>query len=370
MTPSSPYQPIYEITRGRVVESIHYGSIAVTDNQGHLVAWYGNPETTTYLRSSAKPFQVMPFIEFGGQAAYDLSPREIAIMCASHSGTDEHVELVRSIQAKTGVNEEDLMCGVHTPYHAQTAEAMRQRGEKPTPNRHNCSGKHTGMLAYIRLKQSKNDEANWDKDNRPYIDPQHGLQQEILKNFAFMCDLTPTQVEIGIDGCSLPNFAVPLQNAAHALARLSDPEGLPATKAAACRTIFKAMTSHPDMVGGPDSFDTKIMLATGGRILCKGGAEGYQALSLLPGSAPDHSQALGICLKISDGDLSGHSRAKTDPFGHARPAVTLEVLRQLGAITKDETEKLASYGPTFPIHNWRKLVVGEARPCFALNFDV
>jgi L-asparaginase II len=226
------------------------------------------------------------------------------------------------------------------------------------------------MLAYIRLKQSKKPEASWDRDNRPYIDPQHGLQQEILKNFAMMCDLRETQVDIGIDGCSLPNFAVPLRNAAYALARLADPEELPATKSEACRIIYKAMTSHPDMVGGPDSFDTRLMLATGGRILCKGGAEGYQALSLLPGRASKHSQALGICLKISDGDLGGHSRAKTDPLGHARPAVTLEVLRQLGAITPDEIEKLSTFGPTFPIHNWRKLEVGEARPCFTLNFNV
>ncbi|MFL7893380.1 MAG: asparaginase, partial [Anaerolineales bacterium] len=83
--------PLYELTRGGIVESIHYGSIAVSDSQGHLVAWYGNPNTVTFLRSSAKPFQALPFVEAHGPEEYDLSPADIAVICASHSGTNAHV---------------------------------------------------------------------------------------------------------------------------------------------------------------------------------------------------------------------------------------------------------------------------------------
>lgn len=362
-----PYMPIMEITRGKVVESIHFGSIAVVDHRGRLIASYGNPNTVTYLRSSAKPFQALPFLEQGGKETYDLTLREVALLCASHSGTDEHVQVVESIQAKTGVQEKDLMCGVHAPSHAETAEALRQRGEKPTPNRHNCSGKHSGMLAYARLKGPAGKGYSSPDESLPYIDPAHSIQKDILQAFAEMCEIPVERVAVGIDGCSAPNFAVPLWNAALALAKLCDPGRLDSSRARACRTITTAMTSHPDMIGGPDSFDTHLMETTSGRMICKGGAEGYQALGLLPGALGPSSPALGIAIKISDGDLAGRAHSRTGPGGRVRPAVTLEILRRLGAISDTELEKLAEYGPTFHIRNWRKLVVGEARPCFELH---
>src|SRR5512133_1439094 len=86
----SPYQPVFELTRGETVESIHEGAIAVVDATGKLVASYGDPLGITFLRSSAKPFQALPFIQHGGHQAYGLTPKEIALICASHSGTDEH----------------------------------------------------------------------------------------------------------------------------------------------------------------------------------------------------------------------------------------------------------------------------------------
>jgi L-asparaginase II len=347
---TSSYIPVFELTRGEAVESIHYGSIAIVDAHARLVAWYGDPQAVTYLRSSAKPLQALPFIEHGGQAAFGLTPREIALMCASHSGTDDHVAILRSIQSKAGLTEGDLMCGFHPLSHGPTVEAMRQRGESVSPNRHNCSGKHTGMMAHARLH-------GWPIDD--YINPSHPVQQEILSTFAEMCVLTQEQIRHGTDGCSAPNFAVPLYNAALAFARLADPGGLPSARADACRTITAAMTSNPDMVGGPDAFDTLLMQATGRRIVCKGGAEGYQVLGLLPGSYGDNSPALGIALKISEGDQRGQ----------VRQAVALEVLRQLGALTPAELEALARFGPSYPIYNWRKLLVGEAHTCFQLQFD-
>jgi L-asparaginase II len=363
----NPYLPIFEVTRGQTVESIHYGAVAVSDPSGSLVAWYGDPETVTYLRSSAKPFQILPFLENGGQAAFQLSLKEIALMCASHSGTDAHVETIQSIQEKTGVLETELMCGVHPPFHAATAEALLKRGEQPSPNRHNCSGKHTGMLAYVKLKHSLSPYQEMGGNDLAYIDPAHPIQRQILNTFAEMCDLPVERVGLGIDGCSAPNFAVPLHRAAYGLARLCTPENLPPDRSEACRTVTRAMIAHPLMVGGPDSFDTHLMEVLQGRVICKGGAEGYQAVGLMPGALGPGSPALGIALKISDGDLVGHSRALSSPFGRARPAVTLEVLRQLGAITPAELETLSDYGPGFPVQNWRKLLVGEGRPCFTLE---
>jgi len=350
---ASPYLPIFELTRGRTIESIHNGALAVVDVQGNLLAWYGDPNAVTFLRSTAKPFQALPFIEHGGQEAYRLSAREIAILCASHSGTDEHVAVVRAVQAKTGVAESELLCGVHDPSHKPTAKAMLERKEQSTPNRHNCSGKHTGMLAYVKMgSQLASDLA--------YIDPDHPLQEMILHTFAEMCDLSVEQVKVGIDGCSAPNFAIPLKNAALAFARLCDPgTGCvePPERAAACKTIVSAMTSNPDMVGGPGRFDTRLMEVTQGRVVAKGGAEGYQGVGLMPGALAPGSPAIGIASKIGDGDARNKVRS----------AVILEVMRLLGALSADELEALSEFGPRFPVHNWRKIIVGQAYPTFNLQ---
>ncbi len=356
------YLPMLELTRGEAqadgsypkidtVESIHFGAAAVVDAGGNLLAWYGDPQTVTYLRSSAKPFQAMPFFERGGQEYYHLTLREVALVCASHSGTDEHVRTVQAIQGKTGVSESDLLCGTHPVFDEATAQALRSRNELPTPNRHNCSGKHTGMLAYARMEKLAIEN---------YIDPQHPIQQTIRTTFAEMCNLPVEKVAVGTDGCSAPNFGAPLYHAALGFARLCDPQNgrvSPSRRVDACRTIGAAMTSNPDMIGGPGRFDTLLMQAFQGKVVAKAGAEAFQALGLMPGVLRPGSPGIGIAFKISDGDSTGR----------ARRAVGLEILRQLGVLSAIDMESLAAFGPVFPIFNWRKLRVGQARPCFTLQ---
>jgi L-asparaginase II len=367
MEKNNKYLPLFEFTRGGIVESIHYGAAAVVDSEGSLQAFVGSPSTTTFLRSSAKPFQALPFIESGGMEKYKLSFKEIALICASHSGTDEHVSTVKAIQQKTNVSEEELLCGVHPVYHVETAEAMRNRGEEPTPNRHNCSGKHTGMLAYVRMKDTSAGNGPNLSLSMQYTHPDHPIQVDILTVFSEMCHVPVAEIEIGIDGCSVPNFAVPLLNSALGFARLCDPAGLPETRAQACRLITHAMSEHPEMVGGPDSFDTRLMQVLKGRVISKGGAEGYLALGVLPDALGKGSKAMGISIKIADGDVGAHVPQKFGYFGRVRPAVALEILKQLGVISPKELEELSSFGPSYPLHNWRKIVVGEARPCFTLS---
>jgi L-asparaginase II len=350
--PDSQYQPILKLSRGETVESIHYGAMAVVNSKNELVASYGDPEAVTFLRSSAKPFQALPFVEQGGVENYRLTQEELALICASHQGTDEHVAVAKSIQAKAGVKETDLLCGMHMPYHRATYEAMKQRGEELSSNRHNCSGKHTGMVAFARMLGLP-----YGLENHPYIAMDHPIQKQILKTFAEMCSLPVNAVRMGVDGCSAPNFAVPLRNAALGFARLSDPAQLSESRGEACQKIFKAMTTYPVMVGGPGSFDTSLMQATSGKIVCKGGAEGYQAMGIRAGTLGPGSPGLGITLKVSDGD----------DRGRVRPAVALEILRQLGAITAEEIDALTNYGPTFDLFNWRKVLVGKAYPCFELK---
>lgn len=343
-------EPLIELTRGPIVESIHFGALVVMTARGELLASYGDPETTTFLRSSAKPFQALPFIERGGAEHFLLADREVALMCASHSGTDEHVAVLKGIQAKVGVTEENLLCGTHNPYDEATAKALLLHGEKPTPNRHNCSGKHTGMLAHARLRNLPLED---------YINPQHPVQQSILQAFAEMCDLQPEQVVQGVDGCSAPNFAVPLKNAALAMARLAEPYGLPYERAKALQRIFRSMASNGDMVAGPGRFDTLVMDLMKGWLVAKAGAEGYQAISILPDALGPGTPGLGITFKIADGDTAGR----------ARPLVAVEILRQLGLLKEEHLAGLAGFDRR-ALYNWRKLTVGEIRPTFSLQKKV
>ncbi len=228
-----------------------------------------------------------------------------------------------------------------------TAQAMQQRGEIPTQNRHNCSGKHTGMLAQCLLGDLSIDT---------YLSNEHPIQVRIRRTFAEMCDMQAEDVLIGIDGCSAPTFGVPLHNAALAYARLCDPTGLPEQRAAALRRIFRAMTTNPDMVAGPGRFDTRLMEVAAGTIVSKGGAEGYQGIGIAPGALGNGSPALGITYKVIDGDLSGR----------ARPLVAMTILRQLGALNETQLAALAEFDAR-PIDNWRHLEVGVMRPAFKLE---
>lgn len=337
------YQGVVEVTRGRIVESIHYGAAAVVDSEGKLLASYGDPTAVSFMRSAAKPFQALPFIEMGGDEKFGFTNPEIGLICASHSGTDEHRDALLRLQAKIGITESDLLCGTHTPFHKPTADAMLLKGEVTTPNRHNCSGKHTGMLAHAKFRGLP---------LAKYLDLDSPVQQSILHTFSEMCGLPVENVELGIDGCSAPNFAVPLINAALGFARLSDPRGLGKNRAMACRKIFNGMTGAPMLVAGPGRFDTLFMETMHGSILTKTGAEGYQGFGI---PSLNGKPGMGIAIKISDGDLDDR----------ARGLVGLEILRQMGLVTSDDLSRLAAFYSK-KLTNWRKIEIGEIRPCFDL----
>ena len=337
---------LVEVTRGLIVESIHYGAFTVVDAAGRVLASAGNPELMTYPRSSMKPFQVLPFIEKGGDVAFNLTEQEIAMMCASHSGTDLHYSVLMRMHEKIGLVEDDLACGVHWPGDAETRNAMLKAAQEPTPFRHNCSGKHTGMLAHAVMRGDA---------KLGYLDSQHPVQVSIRKALAEMVDMEQDRMPLGIDGCSAPVYGIPLQNMAHAVARLADPVSLSDERAAACRKITAAMMAHPEMVAGPGKFDTDLMLAVKRKVFCKGGAEGYQIIGVMPDAIHRGSPGLGIAIKISDGD----------PHGRARTSVSLTLLSELGVLNKDELDRLADYGNK-PVKNWRKLDVGEIRSVFSV----
>lgn len=341
--------PLVEVTRGDIVESIHFGAFVVVDSRGKIIASEGNPQLMTYPRSSMKPFQALPFIERGGAEAFGFSQQEIAIMCASHAGTDLHRTVLEGMHEKIGISEDDLACGVHWPGDSDTRDAMKKVGEEPTAFRHNCSGKHTGMLAHACLR---------DFDKKDYLDPQHPVQVTIRETLAEMVEMDPETMPLGTDGCSAPVYGIPLLNMAKAVAQLADPVGLDQERAKACKKITAAMMAHPVMIAGPGKFDTDLMTVAEGEVFCKGGAEGYHIIGVMPDVIDDDSPGLGIAIKISDGDHKGRGRT----------SVSLTILEALGVLDDSDLERLLPHG-NVPVKNWREIVVGEIRPAFSLNLE-
>lgn len=313
--------------------------MAAATPEGRLVAFLGDPETATYLRSAAKPFQCLPLLLAGGEARFGLTPADLALICASHSGDPEHVQGAADLLARGGFGAGDLLCGTHLPLGKESARRMLRSGEEPTPLHNNCSGKHAGMLLACRLLGYPAAD---------YVAPDHPLQRRILEHVLEICRVPREQVGLGIDGCSVPAFHMPLSAAARGYAALSDPmaavtAGLPGDVAAALDRVARAMTSEPVQVAGRGRFTTRLMEATRGRVLGKEGAEGFYGLAV---RGP---VALGIAVKIADGGE------------RCRDGVVLDVLRELGSLSGAEFEELADlYAP--PVLNARGIRVGEVVP--------
>lgn len=346
--------PIFELTRGEVVEAVHRGSIVVVASDGFLLRSHGNPYTVAFLRSSAKPFQVLPFVENGGVEHYRYTPAELALSCASHETSQMHLDAVCALQQKTGIEEAQLQCGPHLPGDAEKLREVVQKNIVPTPNFNNCSGKHTSMLAFAKMRGYSLED---------YLSLAHPIQREILKALAGMCDMPEEKIQTGVDGCSAPNFAMPLFNAALGMARLCDPRDLDAKRATACKKIVAGMTTHPEMVSNFGEFDCELMKIAKGKIVTKRGAEGYQIIGVMPGVV--HERGVGVAFKVEDGDksLMGND-LKTQT--RVRPPATLEILRQLGALSEAQMKSLSMFGPEKILKNYAGLVTGKMHPVFDL----
>lgn len=342
-SPSSTlYAPLAGFTRGPLLESLHHGALAVVDRTGRLLLAAGDPTAVVFMRSSAKPFQALPFVADGGPERFGLDDADLALICASHTGRPEHTRRVAAMLDRAGLTPEALQCGVHPPMDREAALALECRHEPPSPLHHNCSGKHTGMLLRARLH-------GW--DTATYLDPEHPVQRDIRATLARFAALKPEDIVLGTDGCSAPNFALPLYHAAWAWARLMDPVEMDEPWATAARRITAAMTAHPAMVGGPGRFDTELMQALGPAVVAKAGAEGYQALGIPAGQWPDAVGGVGVAIKIADGDARNQ----------ARGMVALALLRRAGLLPEDIPQNLQRWDPEGPVTNWRGRVVGHRR---------
>lgn len=316
--------------RGAVVESVHRVSAALVDATGRLLAWAGDRGLVTFLRSSAKPFQALPLVQDGVADAFAMTTVELAICCSSHSGEPAHVQVVADLLARIGCSEDDLACGPHPPLHGPSAQRLLRKGVRPGRLHNNCSGKHTGMLAWAR---------HAGVSTGGYHKADHRVQLRILREIAAWLAVDAEAVPIAVDGCGVPTFAVALQGLASAYAKLAEAAARDRNSPAGC--IVSAMTSEPYYVAGTGRLSTELMDRTAGRIIAKGGAEGVFCAALL-------GRGEGMALKVED----GHRRA-------VGPAV-LEFLRKTDRLDVDPLDALGHHH-RIPLKNTRGEVVGELR---------
>ncbi len=327
--------PLVEVRRGGVAEAVHRGHVALVDATGRLLLAAGDPCHITYMRSAAKPLQAVPVVESGAADRFGLKGRELAVMSASHSGETPHVEAVNEIMKRAGLEEESLHCGIHSPWHEPTREALCRSGGEPGPVYNNCSGKHAGMLALTK-------HMGWPTDG--YTEPSHPVQQAMLEAVSDICGVDRDKLIVASDGCTAPTFAMPLYNMALGYARLAEAFGAgPVTaRVLAMARVLEAMASHPLMVAGTGRFDTALISATGGRLVSKSGAEGLVCIAVT-------DKALGLAVKIEDGAMRGVGVA------------ALEFLARAGLITPSEEGALAEYRRP-PLYNRMGVLVGETVP--------
>ncbi len=276
---------LVEVTRGRGVESVHRGRIAVTDASGAVVLAVGAIDTPVFPRSSIKALQALPFVESGARDRFGFGAREVALACASHSGEAKHSRLALAMLSACGLGAGDLGCGAHAPLNTEAAAGLIRAGGDPGAEHNNCSGKHAAMLATCR---------HLGEPTHGYTTVEHPCQMRVRDAIAEMTGADLAATDPGLDGCSLPTYPLPLVALARAMARIADPAGLGTARARAVGQIRAAWTGHPDLVAGTGRFDTRLMTALCGAVATKVGAEACYCAAW-----PD--RGLGIAVKIDDG---------------------------------------------------------------------
>lgn len=276
---------LVEVTRGPFVESRHRGAIVVVDTAGKRRAALGEVEAAVFPRSAVKAIQALPLVESGAAHRYGFGNRELALACASHSGEPLHIATARAMLAAAGRSESDLECGAQVPLNHAAADALVRAGVEPGPLCNNCSGKHAGFICVA---------CHMGVAPQGYVEPDHPAMREVTSALEDMTGTPLGPERAGIDGCSIPVFAIPLDRLALAFARLVTGEGLRPSRAVAARRLVTACQTEPFMVGGTGRLETDAMNQFGSRLFIKGGAEGVSCLAF-----PEHG--LGVAIKCEDG---------------------------------------------------------------------
>jgi L-asparaginase II len=330
-------EPLIQLTRGGLQECLHFGAVAVVNTRGKLTACVGDAHLRTFSRSTLKALQALPFVEADGPAKMGLTQAEVAMLCASHNGEDAHVAATDSMLAKAGLNHRTLRCGCHVPGLFTLLDQAPPEGLVFDERHNNCSGKHAGFLAHCV-------QQGW--PTADYIAVDHPLQQAIRRDVARAVAMDADDLKIGIDGCSAPNYAMPLSKLAYGYARLAS-GAADAEFGQSFAALSEAMTAQPFMVSGSGRNDLAFMQAGRGDWVSKVGADGVQVIG-------SKSRGEALAIKIIDG-------SKPALF-----ATAVEVLDQLGWLD-DAQRKLLEPWRGRTLRNACGLKVGERVPLFRMQ---
>ena len=322
---------LVEVTRGPLLESRHRGAVAVCDADGKTALAVGDVSAPVFPRSAVKALQALPLIEQGAAERFGLNDEELALACASHSGEAAHIAGVERMLAKAGLAPADLRCGAHWPI-AQAAAAAVARSGAPSPLHNNCSGKHAGFLCVARALGV---------DPADYWRPEHPVQRLVRGVLEDFTGASLGEACCAIDGCSVPTWAVPLQNLSHGFAKFGTGHGLPAERARAAARLRHACTSAPWFVAGTGRFCTDIMQLLGERVFVKTGAEGVYCAAL-------PQQGLGIAIKCDDG------------ASRAAQAIIAAVIARFLPLAANERAPLQRFAEP-SLRNWNGFDVGQIR---------
>jgi L-asparaginase II len=327
---------VVEVTRGPLVESRHRGAVAVVDAEGTSVLAIGDVAKPVFPRSAIKALQALALVEQGAADRYGFGDEELALACASHSGEPEHVAGVEHMLARAGLDSSALRCGAHWPMSQSAAAALARTGA-PSALHNNCSGKHAGFLCLA---------CAMGVDHAEYFRPEHPVQGEVRAVIEDFTGAVLSQECCAIDGCSVPTWAIPLENLARGFAKFGTGHGLTPARAKAAARLRQACATKPWHVAGTGRFCTEIIQLFGARVFVKTGAEGVYC-----GALPQ--QGLGIAIKCDDG------------AGRAAQAIMAALIARF--LPLDAAERTALVPFMRPVlHNWNGIEVGAVRVTEAL----
>ncbi|MCB1386909.1 MAG: asparaginase [Nitratireductor sp.] len=284
--PVSQREIVVEVTRGSHVESVHAVDAVIADADGGIVAIHGDGGRGVFPRSSIKALQALPLVESGAADAFGLAPHHLALACASHNGEPIHTTTSGEMLAAAGLTPACLECGAQWPHHHRDVAALVLAGEKAGAIHNNCSGKHSGFLAFA---------AHAGLETRGYVRFGSPVQKEIAAVLEAVTGARHGEDNYGIDGCSIPTYEIPLAALASAYARFGVGRDDGRHRSAAMLRLRDACMSHPDHICGTGAFDTAMMRAMKGRVFTKIGAEGVFTIAI-----PE--LGLGAALKCRDGN--------------------------------------------------------------------
>ncbi|MCL1905519.1 MAG: asparaginase [Clostridiales bacterium] len=324
--------------RNMVVENMYRGSVVMIGAEGHIKAYCGDSHHMTYMRSAAKPLMATVLLESGAAKAFGLSDAELAVTCGSHIGAPEHIQAVTGILDKLGLTEDALTLGPDLSLDIKLREQRLADHVNPRKIFHNCSGKHAGMLALCR-------HMGW--DTAEYQAKDHPAQQMLLRTVADFCGLYSTDIMLGVDGCGVPVYGMPLYHIAMGYYNLCNSEQQGGARSKAAKGVLDAMGACPQMIAGDGHFCTELIRNTNGRIIGKLGADGVYC-------AAEREGGWAIAVKIEDGNVA------------VIPAVVIRAFRQMDILSEEEHQSLRHFAVR-EILNCRGEKVGETKAAFHME---